>query len=416
MKTKFESWNQSAAIGVMVALATGLVSAQPSASPAKPVLGFGEATGNDVYVRSGPSANHYPVCKINAGIRVTVVGETGEWLEVLPPDGTFSFVSGDYVDSPDGRQGVINGDNVRVRAGSGIEDFAQLKYVVQTHLSKGTPVQILARDPDGFLRIKPPSGVTFWISRNLVEMMPDSALTVGVGVRPSPRIPGPVDAQPGDAQGAVTETGAPDADDNALAHVETGDLRATLAELDKSVEAEVTKPIRERDFEALIPEYRKIAEQQIDTIAREYGAMRAVQVADMAALANTVKTMRRLTDEATAQRREFLERRSKIVEANPPIPAGLDAQGELRESSLYPEGKWPRRFRLVEATGKSERTIAYVEVPKDAAIDINRFIGLYVGVRAAEKRLHGGVDPVPIYVVGEIMLLDRKESGGGQPG
>ena len=35
----------------------------------------GEVTGNDVYVRSGPSLNHYPVCKLNAGTRIAVVGE-----------------------------------------------------------------------------------------------------------------------------------------------------------------------------------------------------------------------------------------------------------------------------------------------------------------------------------------------------
>jgi uncharacterized protein YgiM (DUF1202 family) len=125
-------------------------------------------TAHDVYVRSGPSANHYPVCKLGAGARVTVMGETGEWFEILPPDDAFSFVSGDYVDSPDGRKGVINGDNVRVRAGSVLDDFAHLKYVVQVHLAKGTEVDILARDPDGFLRIKPPAGATLWVSRSLV--------------------------------------------------------------------------------------------------------------------------------------------------------------------------------------------------------------------------------------------------------
>ncbi len=71
--------------------------------PGRAPIWQGEVTGNDVYVRSGPSANHYPVCKLNAGVRVTILSQTGDWYEIQPPAGVFSFIHGDYVDTADNR-------------------------------------------------------------------------------------------------------------------------------------------------------------------------------------------------------------------------------------------------------------------------------------------------------------------------
>ena len=65
------------------------------------VVATGEVTANDVYVRSGPSLNHYTICKLPAGHRVQIVGDRGDWYEVLPPEGTFSLISSEYVDTVD---------------------------------------------------------------------------------------------------------------------------------------------------------------------------------------------------------------------------------------------------------------------------------------------------------------------------
>ncbi|MDO8630297.1 MAG: hypothetical protein Q7R41_07375, partial [Phycisphaerales bacterium] len=149
--------------------------AQAQTAPAeRTVIGEAEITANDVYVRSGDSLNHYTICKLKAGDRVTVVGERGEWYEILPPEGTFSLLSGDYVDTTDNQKGVVNGNNVRVRAGSLLNEN---KYTVQALLSKGVEVTILGRNPDGFLRIKPPQGATVWVSRAFAQLRSDSRPT-----------------------------------------------------------------------------------------------------------------------------------------------------------------------------------------------------------------------------------------------
>ena len=137
----------------------------------RPVIAEGEVNSDNVYVRSGDSLNHYTICKLNAGRRVKIVAERGDWYEILPPEDAFSLISGDYVDSADGKHGVVNGNNVRVRTGSSLNDN---KYTVQLLLSKGAEVSILGRNPDGFLKIKPPPGATVWVNRSLVERVPDS--------------------------------------------------------------------------------------------------------------------------------------------------------------------------------------------------------------------------------------------------
>lgn len=410
---------------VMLSCCVGAVIAQ---APSKPAEGRAEVIGDDVYVRSGASANHYPVCKLNAGDRVSVVGETGEWLEILPPSSVFSFLSGDFVDTADGQRGVVNGNNVRVRAGSGLPDFQELRYVVQGHLSKGAEVEILGRDADGFLRIRPPAGVTVWINRQFVQMIPDALLeaerAAAVSVPKEKKVE--ADATPTDDAAA-----SPDAKTDAkpaVAEVTSETLRSPLADvapteqrellenLDVEAQAELAKPVLERQFAKLIEKYEAVATQTEDAFASQYARTRAAQLTKMAELVDTVRKMRRLSEAASSERRKYLELRSGIVATMPPIPSGVDAQGVLRVSALYPEGSRPRRYRLMGTAGGFEKTIAYVEVPRDVKIKIQEYIGQYVGVRAASKRLQaGGVNPVPIYLLGDLVRLDPESEEDSAP-
>ncbi len=75
----------------------------------------------------------------------------------------------------------------------------------------------------------------------------------------------------------------------------------------------------------------------------------------------------------------------------------------------------PRRYRLVDTTRAKERTIGYIEIPEDSGIDPAAHIGHFVGVRASATRLQtGGVNPVPIYIVSELVNL-QPATGGATP-
>lgn len=384
--------------------------------PNKPRLGMAEVTANDVYVRSGPSSNHYPMLKLSAGGRVTVVGERGQWYEIVPPQGAFSFIHGDYVDTADDKHGVVNGDNVRVRAGSSLPKFDKMKYTIQTKLSKGAQVVILQREPEGFLRIAPPSGVTLWINRGFVAFVPDGLLRLEGEMKKSTATDGgespSLQGENHHAVGSAADDSASE-DPTVLGGVPLTEQRQALETLDAAVRAELEKPFLERQFAELVEPYRAIAAQDEDEFAQRYARGRIEQITNMATLIDTVRKMRDLGSEADAGRRQFLEGRAKIGASLPPIPTGIEVQGELRVSAVYPPGSTVQRYRLVRSTGTDERTIGYVEIPPDADIDVDVFLGRYVGVRASGKRLQiGGVDPIPVYIAKELILLQPTPAAG----
>lgn len=393
----------------------------PLALHAEPAVGANsdafEVAANDVYVRSGGSMNHYTICKLNAGDRVTVVAKKGNWCEILPPAGTFSLISGDYVDTADDKSGVINGNNVRIRAGSLLNTH---KYTVQRLLSKGAEVTILGRNADGFLRIVPPEGATLWISADFLAPMSSGEIarradetsvgqTSGDDSSPSGRseTDAGADSDPlpsrGEARGHYGTM---------LAALPATRERRTLATIDADVEVELAKPLLERKIEPFVERYQVLVDQDEDAFAKRYALTRVEQLNTMNEIAATVRKVRTLGDRTDARRLEFLAERTERRQAEVPTPSGIDARGVLRVSALYPEGSLPRRYRLVDTSTSTERTVAYVDIPADASMNINALLGRYVGVRASRKRLMaGGVNPIPILVARELVPLESMDEG-----
>jgi uncharacterized protein YgiM (DUF1202 family) len=59
---------------------------------------IGEIAGTSVNVRSGPAESYYPTMQLSKGDKVTVVGHKFDWLKILPPEGSFSYIAKIYVD------------------------------------------------------------------------------------------------------------------------------------------------------------------------------------------------------------------------------------------------------------------------------------------------------------------------------
>lgn len=380
----------------------------PPAAPADPAPVVGEVTANDVYVRSGPSLNHYTVTKLSAGQRVTIVGEQPEWYEILPPDGTFSLVSEQYVDTPDGVAGVINGENVRARAGSLLSED---KYTVQVMLSRGAQVRIIGRTADGFYKIAPPAGAALWISRQFVEVVPGTLVDLEAGQgKSSPGSPagaGPQAATPTSAAGSASGASSGD-----LAAVPLSKHRDRLEELDQAMRSELEKPLPQRELSALIAQYQQVADQPDDELAGQYASIRVDQLKSMADMIAAVDRLRSLNESTEAERKEALRQRTEMVNPARTIPTGFDVQGELRKSAVFADTPGNRRYRLVDPRSSYHRTLAYVVIPEDSSINPDDFLGRYVGVRAIEKKLQTGlVDPVPVYVAAEIIAIEDSAVG-----
>ena len=148
--------------------------------PAVPYIA--EVKGSDVYLRSGAGTAHYYCGKVNTPQRVTVTKHHQGWSEIIPPSGTFSWISKDFVDLGKINPGIglVNGNGVRVWAGSDyVEPMRSIS--LQVKLNKGDIVKLI--DPGmqkgDYYKIVPPPGAHLWISSKLLKY---------IGPRPRPKL------------------------------------------------------------------------------------------------------------------------------------------------------------------------------------------------------------------------------------
>jgi len=145
---------------------------------------------DSVYVRSGPGEGYYPVQTLAKGTAITVVGIKFDWLKILPPENSFSYVGAVFVDkSADGSTGKINRNDVNIRAGSLVN---AMKTTVQTRLNTGDSVQIVGKE-DEYLKIKSPAGAYLYINKQYVTIAQPAVADTAT---PTSATPTPTSAMP----------------------------------------------------------------------------------------------------------------------------------------------------------------------------------------------------------------------------
>ncbi len=384
--------------------------AEPAAEPASPAVAFvpyvGEVTGDSVYVRSGPSTNYYTVGKVNAGQRVTVLDEKESWVGIAPPAGCFSLIDVRYVDRDrDPTVGIVNGERVNVRAGAdGVRD----PYAVQMQLERGAHVRILGDFPNGFLRIEPPQGAKLWVFGQYVQRVEGADVPVASTADTPADAPVPTTQPAGETATTSADTtritvpAAPPG-----AKTDKGD-RAVLEALEAAVKAEMTRPLFERNVRPLAEKFQALANQTKDEYTAHYARTRVAQLQDLADTIESVKKAYDVHGGIAGEREQFARERERIKTVRIREPEGFAAEGELRESAVYASPTGPRRYRLLDPGKDVTRTLAYVEIPPDSSIDVTKYLGRRVGVRARTKQLKvDSVDPVPIIVADELVLLEE---------
>ncbi len=163
-------------------------------------------TTDDVYVRSGPGQSYYPTDKLKAGQQVEVYRrDPGGWYAIRPPEGSFSWVSGRFLQPGVEDLAVVAADRVAARVGS---RFSEIRDVIQVRLHKAEVVEVLEKKrtrtgSDGriWYKIAPPSGEFRWVFGKYVD--PDYPRD---GLRKPP--PATVKVNQADPQRAETSTPA----------------------------------------------------------------------------------------------------------------------------------------------------------------------------------------------------------------
>jgi hypothetical protein len=379
-------------------------------------------TGNNVYVRSGPSTNHYVITKHQAGHRVIVVDAERGWLAIVPPEGTFSIIAKEYIDRDrDPSVGIVNGNRVNVRAAA---ESTQDAYAMQTQLDRGTEVRILGDHNETYYRIVPPQDAILWINRDFVVPVPGAAVP-DLNARAA-RPPGqPVGPRTTTQPAVATEKKSKDEIKITSSvppirvtapPIKPGEYekaiqrdRAELERIETALTREMEKPLFERDLTPLVGRFRTLREQTHDDYTRYYAEARIDQLEDLSETIISVRRAYEVQGGITAQRDRFAAERSKIKTVRLPAQDEPVATGELRTSAVYTSSVGPRRYRLVDPDVDETRTVCYVDIPRDSPIDITRFLGRRVGVFARTKQFRtDSIDPVPILVATDLVLLEEE--------
>ncbi|NQU76440.1 MAG: hypothetical protein HQ546_09030 [Planctomycetes bacterium] len=296
----------------------------------------GQVTGKDVYVRSGPSQNWYPMLKLSYPARVQVLGREGDWLTIASPPGTYSLISKRYV-TADGSTGTVTGNAVQVRAGSDLYPNELSK--VQTSLDSGEKVTITGEAGD-YYRIVPPAGVLAYISAKYVQTAPK--------VR----------------SGAATQADSPEAISPEVVSrltaqeptaANTTELIKAFQAAETALVAEYKKPLEQRDLVKLMEMYEAIAAPAGGSLATlvdyRIGYLnKAMQtVVDVAEVNEMARRLRQTQQELAAERAQIhlaASRQSQLL-------TEMTLTGRLGPSMLFPgNGVSPKRWVIRdEATG-----------------------------------------------------------------
>jgi len=308
-----------------------------------------EITGDNVYVRSGPGTNFYDCGKLNKGDKVKVIGKQFSWARIVPPPGSFSWISIQYVsiDQANPTVGTVTGDRVRVYAGSDHVDPLHSTYL-QGKLDRGDKVKLLGEQKDDYYKIAPLSFAYLWVSINYTKPLPNQPVeTPTPTVKPSivkPPVVKPTTVTPTTEPKEVPEEVAPEP-------VTPETLLEKFRALHKQVEAERTKPIEKQNYTEMKKALVKIAEDKTAGKAARYAQSVLKQIKDLELVLIVSKEVR-LQNEQLQSIRERIDKTRATKLAEFEDLGSFAVIGKLKTFTTY----GPGHYRIIDDSGK---TICY---------------------------------------------------------
>ncbi len=322
-----------------------------------------EITDDNVNIRSGPGTNYYRCGKLNAGDRVKVVASKHSWSHIVPPAGSFSWISKQYVSiDPDNPGiGVVTGDAVRVYTGSDL-----LKPIhsttVQLHLNKGDKVRLMGEEMGDYYKIAPPTGAYLWVLTQYTKLL------------------GPVGEVP-----LIVEPQAkpPEVVPTSIS-VDSGKLKEYYA-LAEQIEAERAKPMAQQNYAKVKKALDELAGNKEAGKAARYSEFALKQVGRFE-LALAVDKEVRLQDSQLQDICERIEKSRAAELAQVPELGGFTAVGQFQTSEIYGPEEELKHYRIIDDSGQ---TVCYA-LPEGSAsqVDLSKLVGRKVG-------LVGTVEPHP---------------------
>lgn len=315
-----------------------------------------EITGDNVYIRSGPGTNYYNCNKLNKGDRVEVVSTQFSWSRIVPPAGSFSWISNQYVriDPNNPSVGTVTGDDVRVYAGS--ESVKPLySTTLQLKLNSGYKVNLLGEEKDNYHKIATPSGAYLWVSTQYTKYV-GAVGEVATIVKPEVK-------HEETTATAVVATNI---------SVEAEKLNEYYA-LEKQIKAERTKPIEQQNYVNIRKALEEIKNNKERGKAASYAkfAIKKIEGFELALAVGKEVQLQSTQLKDTTERIEKA-REKRIAEYQD--LGRFAAIGQFQTFETYGAG----HYRVI---GDSGKTICYA-LPSDSAseTDLSEFVGEKVGL------------------------------------
>jgi uncharacterized protein YgiM (DUF1202 family) len=337
---------------------------------------FAEITGDNVYFRSGPGTNYYRCGKLGRGDIVKIVSASNVWSRILPPKGSFSWISKQYVtiDSANPDMGTVTGDEVRVYAGSQYYEPIHSDRI-QMHLNRGDKVTLLGEEMGDYYKIVPPNGAFFWVSTQYTK--PAGVTALPAEPEPTPQLPLASEPEPEPTlpSPAVVPTTVP---------VDSERLRQYY-DAQELIKAEFKKPLDDQNYsQAKKALNNLIAADDSDKAAR-YAKFTLDQVKRYE-LAAAVDKEDKLQDAELGQIYQRIEQAQSEKLADFQDLGQYAAIGKFQTSNVYGPEEVLLHYIIADSKGK---VICYA-LPTDTAAntDLSQFVGQKVG-------LVGRIEPHP---------------------
>ena len=340
-----------------------------------------EITEDDIPVRSGPGTNYYICGKLKKSDKVNVVGSQFSWSRIVPPAGSFSWISNRYIsiDPDNPAVGIVTADGIRVYAGSEYKEPIHSE-TLQLKLNRGDEVRFVGAQKGDYYKIAPPQGAFLWVSSQFLQSTEKPAAKPPVpdanAVARSSTAKRPIDPNAGPLTGL--------------------DLYYALSDL---VKAERAKPLSGQNYAEIKKKLAGLAATKDGGRAARYAeyTLKQVERYEMACTA---------AKELELQNREKQKINEKIDAARATKLAQVDDRskfaivGKLETSSVYVGPT--RRYRILDDTGK---TVCYV-TPTGPAVktDFSKLIGHKVGLVGKIEAHESTSRPFIEFI--EIVLLD----------
>jgi len=323
-----------------------------------------EITDDNVNIRSGPGTNYYRCGKLNAGDRVKMVASKHRWSHIVPPAGSFSWISKQYVsiDTDNPGIGVVTGDAVRVYTGSDL-----LKPIhsttVQLHLNKGDKVGLMGEEMGDYYKIAPPTGAYLWVLTQYTKLL------------------GPV----GEVPLIVEPQAKPEADIPAVVptsiFADSGKLKEYYA-LAEQIKAERAKPMAQQNYAEIKKALAELAGNKEAGKAARYSEFALKQIGRFE-LALAVDKEVQLQDSQLQHIYERIEKSRATELTQVPELGGFTVIGQFQTSEIYGQEEELKHYRIIDDSGQ---TVCYA-LPKGSALRVNlsKLVGRKVGLVGTVK-------------------------------